>query len=403
MKEEYKLGRVVVTGMGVITSIGEDIDTFWDSCIRGKSGITKIEKENLEILAPQYGGQVHSFEPEKHISVNNYKTIGRGTQLLIASLRQALQESGLKKQEYEDADLFVGTTMGEISVEKTHRDFILEQKSDVAFLEQNELKNMLVYASREFDLKGSGLLITNACAAGNYSIIQGFEQIKNGSNKIAIAAGTDPFSTVAYYGFNRLNAISPDKCRPFDKNRNGMQVAEGSGCLILEDLDHALERDANIIAEVVGYGVSSDAFHITAPEPQASGIIKATTDALRYANVSPSDVDYISAHGTGTYANDKVESLAVRNIFGEHTPISSIKSMLGHSMGAASAIESIACCLAIRDNVAPPTINFNTYDEECLVDCIPNYSREMPIETAVNNSYAFGGTNASVVFKKVIL
>ncbi|MBE1555097.1 beta-ketoacyl-[acyl-carrier-protein] synthase family protein [Sporosarcina limicola] len=394
------MNRVVVTGVGVITSIGEDVDTFWDSCINGKSGITKIVKDKLELLTPQYGGQIHNFDPGKYIFENDFNSIGRGTQLLIGSLRQAIQSSKLKKEDYQLADLFVGTTMGEVSAETTNLDRFLQKKSEKAFLEQNQLKNMLVYASKEFDIRGSGLLNTNACAAGNYSTIQAFEQIRNGKNKIAISAGADPFATIAYYGFNRLNAISPDKCRPFDKNRKGMQVAEGSACLILEDLEHALERGADILAEIVGYGVSSDAFHITAPHPKSSGIIRATKNALNYAKLAPSEIDYISAHGTGTYANDKVESFAINEIFGENTPVSSIKSMLGHSMGAASAIESVVSCLAIRDNVAPPTINFETPDEECRIDCIPNVCREMSIKTVVNNSYAFGGTNASVIFKE---
>lgn len=392
--------RVVVTGIGVTSSIGVGVNEFWEACLNGKSGITKIKKEGLELLEPKYGGQIHGFEPSQSVFKNNYGEIGRGSQLLISSVRQAIENSGLHVDDYQKGDFFVGTTMGEVTVEKTNDDLHHGRKSIDAYLEQNDLKNMLVYAAREFSLQGYTSLITNACAAGNYALIQAYDQIKRGRSKIAFSAGTDPFSTVAYYGFNRLKAISPDKCRPFDKNRKGMQVAEGSACLILEELEHAINRGACIYAEIGGYGVSCDAHHITSPHPESNGIIRATTNALNAAGVRSEEVDYISAHGTGTSANDRVESNAINRIFGVETPTSSIKSMLGHTMGAASSIESAVSCLAIRDNVAPPTINFETPDDECPIDCIPNEAREFEINTVINNSYAFGGTNASVLFKQ---
>ncbi|MFC0561409.1 beta-ketoacyl-[acyl-carrier-protein] synthase family protein [Halalkalibacter alkalisediminis] len=392
--------RVVVTGIGVTSSIGVGVEQFWEACLNGESGISKIKKEGLELLEPQYGGQIHDFDPSNSVFINNHREIGRGSQLLISSVRQALENSGLRADEYRKGDFYVGTTMGEVTVEKTNDDLHHGRQSMDMHLEQNDLKNMLVYAAREFDLQGYTSLITNACAAGNYALIQAYDQIKRGRSKIAFSAGTDPFSTVAYYGFNRLKAISPDKCRPFDKNRKGMQVAEGSACLMLEELEHALNRGAFIYAEIGGYGVSCDAHHITSPHPESSGIIRATLNALNSAGEKPENVDYISAHGTGTNANDRVESNAINRIFGAGTPTSSIKSMLGHTMGAASSIESAVSCLAIRDNVAPPTINFETPDDECPIDCIPNEAREFEINTVINNSYAFGGTNASVLFKQ---
>lgn len=391
--------RVVITGLGVTSSIGDTVSGFWEACKNGKSGITKVKKDGLQLLTPQFGGQIHDFDPSKSVLINNYSEIGRGAQLLISSLRQALDDSNLKEEEYEHADFYVGTTMGEVTAEITDLDIHLGRSSSNVLLEQNQLKNMLVYAAKEFNLKGQSFLITNACAAGNYANIQAFEQIRRSKTKVAIAAGTDPFSTVAYLGFNKLKAISPDKCRPFDKYRQGMLVAEGSACLILEELEHALERGANIYAEIVGYGVSCDSFHITSPHPDSLGIVKSTRNALNYAKITAEKIDYISAHGTGTPANDRVESFAINRIFG-NTPTSSIKSMLGHSMGAASSIESVVSCLAIRDNIAPPTINFETPDEECAIDCIPNKAREFDIKYVINNSYAFGGTNASVIFRE---
>ncbi|OXS72688.1 3-oxoacyl-ACP synthase [Lysinibacillus sp. KCTC 33748] len=392
--------RVVITGLGVTSSIGQNINDFWTACKDGVSGITEIKKNNLQVAGPKFGGQIHDFDPSKYIFVNNVAEIGRGSQLLISSMRQAIEDSKLKEQQYEYADFYIGTTMGEVTVEISDFNIYQGKISSDILLEQNQLKNMLVYASKEFNLKGQSSLITNACAAGNYANIQAFEQIRRNKTKVAIAAGTDPFSTVAYYGFNRLKAISPDKCRPFDKNRKGMLVAEGSACVILEELEHALARGAKIYAEIVGYGVSSDSFHITSPHPESLGIIRSTRNALNYAKITPEDIDYISAHGTGTPANDRVESHAINSIFGNKKPTSSIKSMLGHTMGAASSIESVVSCLAIGENIAPPTINFETPDEECEIDCIPNKAREFNMDYVINNSYAFGGTNASVVFKK---
>src|SRR5690606_38473111 len=238
--------RVVITGLGVTSSIGDTVSGFWEACKNGKSGITKVKKDGLQLLTPQFGGQIHDFDPSKSVLINNYSEIGRGAQLLISSLRQALDDYNLKEEEYEHADFYVGTTMGEVTAEITDLDIHLDRSSSNVLLEQNQLKNMLVYAAKEFNLKGQSFLITNACAAGNYANIQAFEQIRRSKTKVAIAAGTDPFSTVAYLGFNKLKAISPDKCRPFDKNRQGMLVAEGSACLILEELEHALERGANI-------------------------------------------------------------------------------------------------------------------------------------------------------------
>jgi 3-oxoacyl-[acyl-carrier-protein] synthase II len=212
----------------------------------------------------------------------------------------------------------------------------------------------------------------------------------------------DSFSTIAYYGFSRLNAIASEYCRPFDENRDGMLVAEGVGCLVLESEKHAKVRNHKIYAEICGYGMSSDAFHINVPHPEGSGIDLATRKALDYANLLPEQIDYISAHGTGTIANDKIESKILENIFGNEVPISSIKSMIGHSMGAASSIESIVCCLSIVHGKVPPTANNLKKDPECNINCVPNIYQDKEIVYAMNNSYAFAGSNASVIFKKYL-
>ena len=394
------LKRVVVTGTGAITSIGMNSKEFWESCIKGLSGISLIKKEGLQLLAPKYGGQIHNFNPSKFTKVNDYKSIGRGSNLLIASMYDAINNANLNRHTYEKADLFVGTTMGEIAIEMTDYNRYIGNSSPQHLLDQSFLHGLLANACREFSLQGETMLIANACSAGNYAIIQGYEKIRSGEQTICFTAGEDPFSTIAYYGFNRLKAIASSKCKPFSKNRDGMLVAEGAGCLVLEELNHAQERGANILAEIVGYGVSCDANHITAPHPESAGIIQSMENAVQKANIELEDIDYISAHGTGTQANDKAESFSVNTLFKRKVPMSSIKSMIGHSMGAASLLEAIVCCNAVNENTAPPTINFEIEDENCDIDCIPNTARNFHIEYAMNNSSAFGGANSTVIFKK---
>lgn len=392
--------RVVVTGTGAISSIGQNSKEFWESCIKGKSGITEIKKDGLQLIGPKYGGQIHDFDASKFVKINDHNLIGRGSNLLIASIYDAIEDANLDANIYENADLYVGTTMGEISIEMTDYNRYLGKSSPKELLDQSLLYKLLANACREFSLQGESMLIANACSAGNYAIIQGYEKIKSGEQTICFTAGEDPFSTIAYYGFNRMKAIASSKCKPFDKNRDGMLVAEGAGCLVLEELEHALNRGANILAEITGFGVSCDAHHITAPHPASAGIIQSMEIAIKKSNINQDDIDYISAHGTGTQANDKAESFAVNQLFSKKVPISSIKSMIGHSMGAASVLEAIVCCKAVNQNIAPPTINLDTNDENCDVDCIPNKSRQFNIEYAMNNSYAFGGANSSVIFKK---
>jgi 3-oxoacyl-[acyl-carrier-protein] synthase II len=251
----------------------------------------------------------------------------------------------------------------------------------------------------EFDLKGPSLMIPTACAAGNYAIGYGYDLIRTGRADVMLAGGSDAFSRIPYMGFARLGAIAPEKCQPFDKNRKGMVPGEGSGMLVLEPLGDALARGAKIYAEVLGYGVSCDAHHMTAAHPQADGAIRAMSAAMKSSGVGIGDIDYISAHGTGTPTNDRIESLAVRTLFAEYAttiPMSSIKSMLGHTMGAASALEAAACALALDTGWIPPTINHEEPDPDCGLDIVPNQARLTNPKIVLNNAYAFGGNNASL-------
>ena len=244
-------------------------------------------------------------------------------------------------------------------------------------------------------------MFSTACAAGNYAISYGYDLIRSGRADIVIAGASDPISRIEFTGFNQFSAVAPEKCQPFDKNRKGMMLAEGAGILVLESIENALRRKAHIYAEILGYGLSCDAYHMT--NASAEGIAECMRKALKESDITKEDVDYISAHGTGTKANDRNECAAIREVFGsryKEVPISSIKSMLGHTMGAASAIEAITCALVVKNDIIPPTINFETPDPLCDIDCVPNQARKHKVNIAMNNSYAFGGNNASLVLRK---
>jgi 3-oxoacyl-[acyl-carrier-protein] synthase II len=257
--------------------------------------------------------------------------------------------------------------------------------------------------AREFGIKGPTTIIPTACAAGNYAIGYIADLIRAGTIDIGLAGGSDPFSSIAFTGFNRLLATTPDVCRPFDKNRTGMAVSEGAGILVMEELDHALARKAPIYAEILGYGLGCDAYKMTIPDPEGGGGIIALRRALNNAGIEPTEVDLICAHGTGTGENDKSETVIAKKVLGDHaykTPMVSIKSMLGHTMGAASAIEAAACALMIKHNTILPTINYSEPDPECDLDCVPNEARQSELNTVVSNAYAFAGNTSAIVLRR---
>jgi 3-oxoacyl-[acyl-carrier-protein] synthase II len=269
------------------------------------------------------------------------------------------------------------------------------------FIEQYPCHVLAAHVASELGFTGPNLVIPTACAAGNYALAHACDNIRHGEADVMLAGGSDPFSRITYTGFARLGAIAPDRCQPFDKHRKGMVPGEGAAILILERRDDALARGAAIYAELVGYGLTCDANHMTAP--QGDGAARAMQIAMADAGVRPDEIGYISAHGTGTVVNDRIETLAVKQAFGDaayRVPMSSIKAMLGHTMGAASAIEAATCALTVRDDLIPPTIHHETADPECDLDYVPNEARAVPVEFSMNNAYAFGGNNASVIFRK---
>jgi 3-oxoacyl-[acyl-carrier-protein] synthase II len=400
-----KKRRIVITGLGAVTSLGIGKDEFWNNLIKGKSGISRVESFDTSKHFTHYGGEVKNFLPEKFLNKKKAKFIGRASSFSIAATKLALEDAKLdyRKLSNNIVAVLLGTTGGEIpEMEAMDICWIKEgyHKVDRKSVARYPVHNIPSSVSLEFKFRGKNIIFTTACAAGNYAVGYGFDILQLNKADLVLAGGSDAFSYVSFTGFNQVGAVAPEKCQPFDKNRKGMMVGEGAGILILETLENAKKRKAPIYAEILGYGLSCDAFHIT--NPQVDGIADCMLKALKEANIKPEDVDYISAHGTGTKLNDRAESLAINRIFNNRkVPISSIKSMLGHTMGAASALEAIVCCLTIKNNIIPPTINFETPDSECDIDCVPNVARKTNVNIALNNAFAFGGNNSSVVFKKI--
>ncbi len=393
--------RVVVTGIGIVSAIGIGKTEFWQNCISGKNGISIVERFDTSQYQTNIGGEIKEFCPYiKNIPLSE---LGCCSQYAVSAARMAYDDAKLTENIKNNCAVFMGTTMGEgQELEK-----IVRHRLDLDF---NKAKkhiplfpayNIAGSISREFDLNGEATLIPNACSAGNFAIISAYEKIRSGKAAFAFAGGADVLSKNAFAGFSKLRSLAKEKCCPFDKNRTGLVISEGAGVLFLESMTSAQTRGAHVYAEIIGWGASCDAYHMITPSPDAKGIKAAMRQAVETSGINYGDIDYISAHGTGTHANDKVESLAISELFGGETAVSSIKSMIGHSMGAASAIEAAVCCMAIENSVVPPTINFNEADDECPIDCVPNTARRMKVRTAANNAYAFGGSNTCVLFREV--
>ena len=398
--------RVVITGLGVISSIGIGWEEFWDGLIQGKSGISPVTSFDTSNQFTHNGGEVKGFRPDEFIDKDDLSSLSRASQMAFAAAKLAIRDAKLTAQDFLKlkGGTCIGTNIGSIQTVEKVDELIVNEKRDCikeSLVRQIPTNTTSSVIAREFNLRGTNMMFSTACSAGNYAIGYGFDSIKLNRAQIMLVGGSDSLSKVAFTGFNQFSAIAPQRCQPFDKNRKGMMVAEGSGVLVLESLENALNRKVPIYGEVLGYGLSCDAYHMTTASIE--GIVRCMSNALKETHLSANNIDYISAHGTGTVTNDKNESAAIRVVFGDRynkIPISSIKSMLGHTMGAASAIEAIACSLVIKNDMIPPTINYETPDPDCDLDCVPNHSRKHTVKIALNNSYAFGGNNACLVVKK---
>lgn len=400
--EQKNNRRVVVTGLGVVSSLGIGWEEFWRNLLAGKSGISRITAFDISQHDRCYGGEIKNFDASEYIPKRKLAQMGRASQFAIVASQLALKDSKLTLGflKNEKAGVCIGTTMGEAQV--------IEQMVKHTIVNKERLKQIraLIYPANSisinvagyFKFRGVNAVFANACAAGTYAIGRAYDLIRSGKSDIMLAGGADALSRIALTGFGRLYAMAPEKCQPFDKNRKGMLIGEGSGMIVLESLENALNRNAPIYAEIAGYGLSCDAHDMT--YPSVGGVASGIKKALRSAKINNHEVDYISAHGTGTKENDKAECEALYMALGkgvERIPVSSIKSMLGHTMGAASALETIACCLAIKFNAIPPTINLLEQDPECRIDCVPNQGRQQEVRVALNNSQAFGGNNACLI------
>ncbi|HCN20572.1 MAG: hypothetical protein A3C38_08290 [Planctomycetes bacterium RIFCSPHIGHO2_02_FULL_50_42] len=399
--------KVVVTGLGLVTAIGSNVEESWGAMLNAQDGTTEITSFDTS----RY--KVHRACELKGLNSNNNRgTKNRHTvyDCLSAATKEALQDSGIldyRGLERNKIGISVGTLAGELSAfEHRLRDHPDSKASGFSMdvVLSYPPMTLSTQLAEDFQIEGPNVILINACSSGNHAMCWAFDMLQDQKVSAMIVGGSDVVPQTEFTHFHNLKALAPEKCQPFDKNRQGLVVGAGAGVLILETLEHAKKRGANIYAEIKGYGLSSDGFHMTAPHPKGEGAIRAMEIALDNSELSYKDINYISAHGTGTPLNDKMETLALKAVFKERvqdTPCSSVKSMIGHTMGAASAIESVVCCLSIRTGRIPPTINYETKDPECDLDCVPNEARSKEVKFALNNSFAFGGNNASIVFGRV--
>jgi len=381
--------RVVITGMGLITPIGIGKDEFWSALISGRSGIKEINSFDTSFYSSRLGAEISGFNPQDFIEKKTTGSLDKASQFGLAAAKMALEDARLelKKEEREKAGVIIGTTTSVYNScgdEKTGK----------------TIPNII---SGEFSLGGSSVLLTTSCAAGTYAVGESFDCIRYLDAEIMLAGGLDTLLEISHCGFSALRSLAKKCCSPFDRRRSGLVIGEGACVLILESLEHALNRNANIYAEISGYGLNCNASHITSLDINGEEAANSIRAALLDAGIKPKDVDYINAHGTGTVANDLMETNAIKKAFGDYAykiPASSIKSMLGHSFGAAGAIEAATCALVIGNGILPPTINYEEPDPACDLDYVPNSSRKKEVGVALSNSFAFGGVNSCLVFSK---
>jgi 3-oxoacyl-[acyl-carrier-protein] synthase II len=394
---------VVVTGLGVVSSIGIGWRAYWDALLSGTSGISEVAAFDTSNFPTHLGGQVKSFRVQDFIDGHLLGRYNRTSQLAIAASKLALSDAGFDghRPPSDRIAVVVGTTMAEAqAIEAIDSAWVSGGDSRIRARLAAQYPSSSIPSNVAMEIgAGQAVALGTACAAGNYAIMRGSDLLLLDRADLVLAGGADAFSRIAFTGFNRLMAMAPDRCQPFDRNRKGMMLGEGAGFLVLEREKDAAVGGGKSYARLLGCGVSCDASHMTIPD--VDGVQRVLERTLAAAGIEPRDVDYINAHGTGTPANDRNECRAIRSVFKSHTdhmPMSSIKSMLGHSMGAASALEAIACVLAIVDQRVPPTMNFEEPDPECDIDCVPNQSRAHAAHIVLNNSFAFGGNNACTVF-----
>lgn len=408
--------RVVVTGLGMLTPLGNDVASTWEGIVAGKSGISLVDHFDASSYSTRFAGLIRDFDVEPYMPAKDARRLDEFIQYGLAAGLQAFQDAGLTVTPDNAPRIGVagGSGIGGLtSIERNHELLLADGPRKISpFFVPGSIINMTAgMLAIKLGLKGPNIALVTACTTGTHSIGLAGRMIAYGDADVMLAGGSEKGSSpLGMAGFAAARALStrnddPQKAsRPWDRDRDGFVLGDGAGMIVLEEYEHAKARGARIYAELIGFGMSDDAFHMTAPPEGGEGAAAAMRNAIRDAGISPADIDYINAHGTSTPAGDVAESQAIESVLGDHAhkvAISSTKSMVGHLLGAAGAIEAIFSILAIRDNVAPPTINLDNPDEACRLDYVPNKARAMPINVALSNSFGFGGTNGSLIFRRV--
>jgi len=406
--------RIVVTGMGAVTPLGIGVEATWEGLRSGRSGISRISHFDAADFSSQIAGEVDGFDPSDWLEPREVRHTDRFTQFAVAASKMAVEDAGLdfERTDPDRVGVLIGSGIGGTATwEEQHTILMTKGPGRVSpfFIPMMILDIASGRVAMTFGVRGPNLGLATACATSAHALGEAFEIVKRGDAEVMIAGGSEAaVCPLAVAGFCSMRALSrrndePERAsRPFDRDRDGFVMAEGAGVVVLEELEHARRRGAQMHGEIIGYGTSGDAYHITQPSPDGYGMALAMESALRDANLSPDDVDYINAHGTATPAGDPAETRALKRVFGERAgriPCSSTKSMTGHLLGAGGAVEAIACILAIRDGVVPPTINLDIPDPECDLDYVPLEARAHAVEVAMSNSFGFGGHNAILVLR----
>ncbi|MCP5004082.1 MAG: beta-ketoacyl-[acyl-carrier-protein] synthase family protein [Planctomycetes bacterium] len=399
------MSKVVVTGLGLVLANGIGVKDAWDALIHGIDGSGEVTSFDTSQYKVRRACEVKDFKIDtifEHETPAN--TIHKYT---YSAAREALEDSGLHDISRYNCERF-GIAIGTLAGELPPFEYLLrnspEDKAngfDINVALTYPPSSITSLLSEDFGFGGPNMVSLNACSSGNHAIAWAYDLLVNGAVDVMLVGGGELIPQTEFTHFHNLKALTPGKCQPFDRERKGLIIGEGAGIMVIETLEFAKNRGASIYAELKSYGMSCDGHHMTAPHPEGAGAIRSMQDALSGARLSYKDVDYVNAHGTGTPLNDRMETMALKSVFKERAekiPVSSIKSMIGHTMGAASAIESVVSCLSIRNNVVPPTINFETPDPECNLDCVPNEGRDLKVNCVLNNSFAFGGNNATNIF-----
>lgn len=408
--------RVVVTGIGMITPLGLTAKETWDAILAGKSGIRLINHFDVTESPVKFSGYVENFDPSSSMNPKDARRLDTFIQYGVAASQQALEDSGLdlERTNLDRVGVAIGSGIGGLPVIEKNCQVLAAggpRKISPFFIPGSIINMVAGYVSIKYGLKGPNLAIVSACTTGTHNIGHAARMITHGDADVMVTGGTEmATSLLSIGGFASARALStrndaPEKAsRPWDKDRDGFVLSEGAGILVLEEYEHAKKRNATIYGELIGFGMSADAYHMTAPEPDGKGFISSMLNTLNDAKVAAEQVDYINAHGTSTPAGDVIEALAIKKAFGNHAyklAVSSTKSMTGHLLGAAGAVESIFSILALRDQVAPPTINLDNPDEGCDLNFVPHSAQEMKLNIVLSNSFGFGGTNGSLLFKRL--